>query len=484
MSNKKNIDDLFKESFKNFEASPSPKVWSAIQAKLEEKEERKVIPIWFKLAGVAALLALLFTMGVTYFNQPITNQDIPFVTENPEHKDTNDKNSEDPSKNKQEEVVFEEPNNKELEKTNPVQNEKTILTSNNNNTQVTYEEPNSSKESRIKNKKGKEHTVVPPKDGPVSNAIAHTEGTKNNTNTQDSESIIQTDKEIPTTTTKEAVAEEEVAKNESVENENKRSIFDAIDEPNEEEAVAIVDNTPDNRWEVSPNVGPVYYNSIGDGSSIDPSFSDNPKNGDVNIAYGIQVSYHLNKRLSVRSGLSNVNLSYSTTGIELANGPVGVALKSVNYNRSENVLITLDKGSLASQYPTGDYGTLTPKSTSGEPSINQELSYFEVPLELKYAVLNNKFGVNLIGGFSTLFLGENNLFVEAGDFSETLGEANNLSSVSFTTNIGLGLNYSFSKKLMFNVEPMFKYQLNPYSDSSVDFNPYYVGIYSGLSFKF
>jgi len=287
-----------------------------------------------------------------------------------------------------------------------------------------------------------------------------------------------------TTSTKEAVAEEEIAKNESVENENKRSIFDAIDEPNKEEAVAIVDNTPDNRWEVSPNVGPVYYNSIGDGSSIDPSFSDNPKNGDVNIAYGIQVSYHLNKRLSVRSGLSNVNLSYSTTGIELANGPVGVALKSVNYNRSENVLIALDKGSLASQNPSGDYGTLTPKSTSGEPSINQELSYFEVPLELKYAVLNNKFGVNLIGGFSTLFLGENNLFVEAGDFNENLGEANNLSSVSFTTNIGLGLNYSFSKKLMFNVEPMFKYQLNPYSDSSVDFNPYYVGIYSGLSFKF
>jgi len=64
MSNKKNIDDLFKEGFKNFEASPSPKVWSAIQAKLEEKEERKVIPLWFKLAGVAALLALLPTKNV------------------------------------------------------------------------------------------------------------------------------------------------------------------------------------------------------------------------------------------------------------------------------------------------------------------------------------------------------------------------------------------------------------------------------------
>ena len=107
-----------------------------------------------------------------------------------------------------------------------------------------------------------------------------------------------------------------------------------------------------------------------------------------------------------------------------------------------------------------------------------------MPLELKYALVNNKIGVNLIGGFSTLLLNNNEVFVEAGDFNETLGKANNLSSLSFTTNIGLGLNYSFSQKLMINIEPMFKYQLNPYSDSSVDYKPYYVGVYSGLSFKF
>ena len=83
-----------------------------------------------------------------------------------------------------------------------------------------------------------------------------------------------------------------------------------------------------------------------------------------------------------------------------------------------------------------------------------------------------------------MFLGNNDVSVEAGDFSSTLGEANNLSSVSFTTNVGLGLDYKISKKFKFNVEPMFKYQLNPYSDSSVDFQPYYIGVYSGLSYKF
>jgi len=92
--------------------------------------------------------------------------------------------------------------------------------------------------------------------------------------------------------------------------------------------------------------------------------------------------------------------------------------------------------------------------------------------------------MHLIGGFSSLFLADNELSVEAGDFSTVLGEANNLNSLSFTTNIGLGFDYKIGKRLKFNIEPMFKYQLNPYTDSSVDFNPFYLGVYTGLSFKF
>jgi hypothetical protein len=65
-----------------------------------------------------------------------------------------------------------------------------------------------------------------------------------------------------------------------------------------------------------------------------------------------------------------------------------------------------------------------------------------------------------------------------------LGEANNLTSVSFSTNVGLGFDYKLSKKFKFNIEPMFKYQLNPYTDSSINFKPYYLGVYTGLSYKF
>ncbi len=521
MKEKKHIDQLFKESFKNFEATPSPPVWDQIQAKIKEEEkDRKVIPLWIKLGGIAALLALMFTVGNSIFGPTNTTPTITEEKTDVNSQDFENNNINNNNDSKKSEVVLEDNNSiknaienssNENEVQSDLRNETTNKSSKNSETEIAYE--NDTKKVSDKNENYSENIIKDPinKTSNVNDAVAvnneqnNTSDLPSNTQKTDDNSLINKEKAIPVTNNKEAVVDNkenidhknidpktitpETVNKETdsavTEETNKRSIYDAIEETNKEEViVAKSNNKPDNHWEITPNVGPVYYNSLSDGSSIDPSFSDNPKSGDLNITYGVHVSYNLNNRLSVRSGLSNVNLSYATTGIELGNGPVSVALKSVDYYKKDNVIIAVDKGFLNNQMQEGEFGDITPKSTSGEPSLNQKISYYEVPLELKYAILNKKFGVNLIGGFSTLFLDENEIIVDAGDFNETLGEANNLSTLSFTTNIGFGLNYSFSKKLMFNIEPMFKYQLNPYTESSVDFKPYYVGVYTGLSFKF
>jgi hypothetical protein len=63
MSDKKNIERLFQERFKDFEVSPAPEVWGNIESKLEKKESKKrIIPFWFnaKATGIAAALVLGF----------------------------------------------------------------------------------------------------------------------------------------------------------------------------------------------------------------------------------------------------------------------------------------------------------------------------------------------------------------------------------------------------------------------------------------
>ena len=494
MKKNKNIDELFKERFKNFEASPSPDVWNKIQTKLKEKDDRKVIPLWFKLAGVAALFAVLFTIGNSILNLPSNKINDSIVNKNSiEINIEKAKNTIVDNNVIQNDIVSTEDNNevkstKELlikkasnftNNSNGVDRSETTVASNNKKARVYGKQ---SKEGLIQSSElsiKKQESVAKE----TTNLIDKSENQliKQNIEINKNVEVVAVNKNIKDTSETSLSTESK----ELVKEENKKSIFDAIKETSGGQVViAKLDNTPQNRWEVTPNVAPVYYNSLTEGSSIDPSFSDNPKNGDLNIAYGVKVSYNLNKRLSMRSGVSNVNLSYSTTGLDIGTGPISASTASIEYSSRNNVTIVVDKGALVNQNPDDTFGNITPKSTNGEPLLNQKISYYEMPLELNYTLINKNIGISVIGGFSALLLGNNEVSIEAGDFNEVLGEASNLSSLSFTTNVGLGLNYSFSKKLMFNIEPMFKYQLNPYTDSSVNFKPYYLGIYSGLSFKF
>jgi hypothetical protein len=516
MKEKKNIDNIFNEGFKDFEATPSPRVWENIQAELKkDKKERKVIPLWIKLSGVAALLALLLTVGDSFYNS--TDAEIPSITDENVIKTEkelqqnsseieNDANatqvaSEDKTLQNDaagDESLSESDSFKSKSETKP--SNKLFKNSSEKTTKSVIASNQSEKEASKKTENQKNNLIgKDPSKKALNEGIVSSKNNSEKTDigkTAKEEKLINKDKVFDTK--KEAVvvneysekstSEKKLVKTEkeiTEESKNKKSIFDAIAEKDEE----IVSQKkkkekPEHRWNVAPNVAPVYYSSLDNGSSIDPTFADNPQEGDVNMSYGVQVSYALSKRLSVRTGVNNVDLSYSTTGIEVGTGPVAVALRSVDYGGREIVVTAFDKGALATNGSSNGFGDITPKSTQGDARLIQNINYYEVPVELKYSVIDNRFGVNVIGGLSTLFLGNNEISVKADNFNSVLGEANNLSSVSFSTNVGLGLDYKLSKKFTFNIEPMFKYQLNPYTDSSVNFKPYYLGIYSGLSFKF
>lgn len=545
MKGKKHIDELFKEGFKNFEASPKPEVWSNIQAQLAKKDDdRKVIPLWWKLAGVAALIALLVTIGVSVNDKP---NDSPSLTTEKQLEKSADKDKIVPEIDANNKQLVSEGNLVEKE------NSKTPLNSDDNtkfsdkqgnynsNNQVVSTDDNLRNSpltsvARTKNNTSKKR--VSSNSNSRENVIATTTASekqkiqKNSEKNLTNEFITNSSEEISQKNKDEAVALENkktqfITPNYSKENDlqintdsqkalsandseaaktnldekntsetmisekqenTKKSIFEAIAEKEVLNKKIAEKVAPENRWVVQPNVAPVYYSSLSNGSSIDQSFNDNSKSSDVNLSYGVQVSYAVNNKLSVRSGISKVDLSYSTGGVEIGSGPIAVAPRGVNYtNGNANaVLFAVDKGALAtlSFDGTGGFGNITQKSTQGDAFINQKINYVEVPVELKYALLNNKIGINLIGGLSTLFLGNNEISVSAENFDTVIGEANNLTSISFTTNVGLGVDYKISEKFLFNIEPMFKYQLNPYTDSSVSFKPYYIGIYSGFSFKF
>ena len=105
-------------------------------------------------------------------------------------------------------------------------------------------------------------------------------------------------------------------------------------------------------------------------------------------------------------------------------------------------------------------------------------------MEIEYKLLDKKLGLNVIGGFSTFFLNKNEIFADIDGTSMLIGEANNINNTSFSANFGLGFNYNFSKKWNINLEPQFKYQINTFNNTFGNFRPFFIGLYTGINYKF
>jgi hypothetical protein len=498
MKEKKHIDSLFKERFENFEPVPSPRVWATIEKQLHpKKKERTVIPLWWKVAGVAALIALLISIGNFFSNDKIDSNEIVTEDNNLPDVETQSHPASLPIEKGQEQhsIIAEgfEYDNSGNETTNDRQE-----SNGENANNASRTSPFTKQHSAVAVETTSEADHVTTANPVAQTGVNARKELNSDKKLRDPEKEAvaigpverpsEENKELPSQRTENAIAGTKTGKEEkgAVATDSKKpSLLEEVAKQEAEKNTALA-KAPEQRWSVAPTVGPVYYNSFGDGSSIDPSFSDNVQEGDINFSYGVQVSYAISKRLSVRSGITNVDLSYSTGGIEVGTGPVSAALKTVDYGGRNVVVSAFDAGALngAVNVEGNPFMNVIPKATGGNAILVQNISYFEVPVELKYALVDTKLGVNVIGGMSTLFLGDNEIAIESNNFNTVLGEANNLNEVSFTTNVGIGVDYKISKNLLFNIEPIFKYQLNPYSDTSVDFRPYYFGVYSGLNFRF
>jgi len=516
MSNKKHIDRLFQEGFKDFEAVPNDAVWKNIKTKLnEKKKKRRVIPIWWRYAGVAALLLLLLTVGSIYFNNTskgTTNQVAD--TESTSSEKANVKNNDatetnlvvsdnyiqddlNEASNQQSEIIKDKVSpSKETSfaKTSASKNQnesKTKLTSSdklninkrlvnlsNNNAMVnSSEEKNSA--INLQNELARKAGVTNPSENNKDNIDSKNEVQL--VNKEKVKALITEASKDNTTIANVNTETIEDVKSDENSKENEFSIEDALSNTND--VIEEESNELNNKWRIATNAAPVYFNTLGgQGSSIDPQFNNNSKSGEVNMSYGISASYAVNKKLSVRSGINRVNLGYNTNDV--------VVFQSVGLRSSSSALQNVNSSSnsadAVSLISTETLDTSASESiVASNASINQALGYIEIPLEIQYTLSDKKFGVNLIGGFSSFFLNNNEIFSEEENGAKTfLGEASNINKMSYSANFGLGLNYKVSKRFDLNLEPIFKYQFNTFNNTSGNFNPFFIGVYTGFAIKF
>ncbi len=226
------------------------------------------------------------------------------------------------------------------------------------------------------------------------------------------------------------------------------------------------------KFTVATIFAPIYFSAFGDGSGVGDQFKDNSVSGSSSYSYGVKFAYQLNNKFSLQSGVNLINLGFRTNNIYVTPGVAIIGFSNLSSSpvaaRSEDLADSKNSG--LDSFEKG--------------SLNQVFGYIEIPIELKYSVINGKIGVNLVGGFSTLLLNRDEVFVETNNFNQSLGSSNNLRSVNFSGNIGVDVDYLIRKNLYINISPMFKMHTNTFSRNSGSIQPYYLGVYTGLNYKF
>lgn len=471
MKEKKHIDRLFQEGFKDFEATPKDAIWQNIEAKLNQnKKKRRVIPLWWRYAGIAALLLLLLTIGSLYFNN---NNSLPanqiVDTENVFPEKSTIPNKEIISSNN---IVVDNNDNKDSNRLSNSQN--SIQSTNNNfsNNNISTSSIQSDNQKQILINKNSPSINSPEENSPAKidqrgsdNVISEMGITdeKTNSNKQDISSI----------------ADNKTQENNPLMNSNAKNnstIEEAMAELKKDDEATNL-----NKWSVGTHAAPIYFNSLGKGSSLDAQFNENSKSGEVTMSYGVSASYALNKSLSIRSGINKVNLGYNTNNV--------IVFESIGLSSNSNALKNVDTNNSGENFSLISGENVSnlinePFIKTSNTSVNQSLGFIEIPLEIEYALINKKFGFNIIGGFSSFILSNNELFSEFNGNRTRIGEATNLNKVSYSANFGLGLNYKITKKLDLNLEPLFKYQINTFNNTSGNFKPYFIGVYTGIGLKF
>lgn len=233
------------------------------------------------------------------------------------------------------------------------------------------------------------------------------------------------------------------------------------------------------------------------------------ESGILAYAGGINLTVSPNKRLSIQSGLYYSVYGQEKNSLEAAmvvTDPTNDILDNPEWynigseeeiqavyvgNSTGKIMAfdeTLSGTRLSPSYIQADQSPANQLNSSlPVSSVTQYFEYLELPVNLKYKIMDKKFDVSLMGGISANFLIGTDIQLNYDDNSSknTDYTTEGLNRINYSSLMGIGFEYPLFKNLILNIEPKFRYYLNSINKEQVyDIRPYSIGIFSGISYLF
>lgn len=261
--------------------------------------------------------------------------------------------------------------------------------------------------------------------------------------------------------------------------------------------VSSVKNTK--RWSIGALASPTFNSRVITNKNDFSEMLASSENSLPSYSGGVAVSYKLNRRFTVQAGLYYSSMGQELEGIGTFTGfeqydvtkgannfDVFTTSGKVKANNSDVFMIAPGKvDRIQTVYTLDVFDPLKANMKVINNNLHQKFSFLEVPVVLRYKFIDKAVDFNLVGGLSYNMLMDNSVYTYNEGEKYFVGETDGLNPVSVSSSLGMGMEYSFSEKLSFNIEPTLRYYLNPFSNmSGSESHPYSFGLFSGLSYKF
>lgn len=253
-----------------------------------------------------------------------------------------------------------------------------------------------------------------------------------------------------------------------------------------------------NNWSITAMASPTYYMRPElHNSDISKQISSSEQSR-ISYSGGVAFAYKIGRKLSIQSGLYYSSVGNEVDGINSFAGfhqynftkgdhnfEVLTSSGRIYTNNSDVFLWDNSGDRVLTKYNNDIFDPNKAQLSYLNSTLYQNFSYLEMPVILRYKLIDKAVDFNLIGGLSYNLLVNNSVHTVIDGSRYDIGKTAGLNPFLVSSSLGMGMEYSLSDKFSLNLEPTFRYYLNPFGEiPGLRSHPYSFGIFSGLSYKF
>ncbi len=253
------------------------------------------------------------------------------------------------------------------------------------------------------------------------------------------------------------------------------------------------------RWALGAGFAPAMM--LKQNTTGSPELDNMIENEKMMVSYtgGLSISYSFNRRITINTGISYSNIGQRITGLNTYSGfsPV-IASKG-----KSDIEIATSAGKIVASNPdiyVSDYMGNRVSTAYGadvfDPvksdlpfagtDLMQNFGYLEMPLFVRYKLVDRKLDINVLGGVSYSFLLNNSVYASTFTGEKIyLGQTEGMSPFNISSSMGMGIEYNTPGNISFSIEPIVRYYISPIGEQmGSSIHQWAAGLYTGFRYRF